>query len=617
MVTAPVILLLHKSSLTTAYRIKSGLPWSKLHGTRALAQDCDIIFDDFAGHIRNLFLEKQPIVAIASAGIVIRCLAECLRDKTNEPPVLAISINGASVVPLLGGHHGANELAEKIAEVLGTRAAITTASETTFGLALDQPPEGYYLANPENVKSVASAALNNHPVRINGEADWLTNSGLPVVTEPSSHFSNREIQHKAIEILISERNEHSEPGKLIYHPKCLAIGVGCERNCNSEELTVLVQTTLQTHDLSPHAVALLCSIDVKSDEPAIHETARNLGVPVRFFSATILNEQRHRLANPSDVVMREVGTPGVAEGSCLAAAGPMGHLIVEKLKSKRATCAIAKAPGPIDCQTLGRPRGRLSIVGIGPGKHEWRTIEAVATLEAAANIVGYELYLDLIVDLIGDKDVRPFPLGSEEERVRFALELAGEGRNVALVSSGDAGIYAMASLAFELVDQSGPRKLSPSARRVELNVIPGISAFQAAAARAGAPMGHDFCTISLSDLLTPWVAIENRIMAAAEADFVIAFYNPRSRNRTQHLKRAMEILAGYRPPDTPVITASRLGRDNENLSLFTIENFRCDHIDMQTLVIVGSGMSRIAETPDGKKWVYTPRGYNNKQGADS
>ena len=129
-------------------------------------------------------------------------------------------------------------------------------------------------------------------------------------------------------------------------------------------------------------------------------------------------------------------------------------------------------------------------------------------------------------------------------------------------------------------------------------------------------MGHDFCAISLSDLLTPWPIIEKRVEAAGRSDFVIAFYNPKSRTRTQHIDRAMKILKNFRPSHTPVITASRLGRENESLSLFTIENYCFDHVDMQTIVIVGSEMSKIVETPDGKKWVYTPRGYGTSQGTD-
>jgi cobalt-precorrin 5A hydrolase/precorrin-3B C17-methyltransferase len=223
----------------------------------------------------------------------------------------------------------------------------------------------------------------------------------------------------------------------------------------------------------------------------------------------------------------------------------------------------------------------------------------------ATDWVGYGLYLDLVADLKRDQTEHRFPLGGEEDRVRHAIELAKQGKQVALVCSGDAGIYAMAALVYEIID------LEPN--RISVDVIPGISAFQAAAAKAGAMIGHDFCCISLSDLLTPWEAIEKRVKAAAEGDFVISFYNPRSLKRRDQLERAFAILKGHRPPDTPVIIASNLGRAEENVRIVTFADFNPDDVDMLTLVMVGSSLSKSFARGDGRTYAYTPRGYAKKR----
>ncbi|HDO52290.1 MAG TPA: precorrin-3B C(17)-methyltransferase, partial [Rhizobiales bacterium] len=399
------------------------------------------------------------------------------------------------------------------------------------------------------------------------------------------------------------------------HPQCLALGVGCERGCEPHELIDLVRQTLETHNLAPQAIALVASLDVKADEAAVHALGEHLGVPARFFTPEELNAQADRLENPSDIVLREVGCPGVAEGAALACVGQAGGLIAGKTKSSRATCAIGRALRPLDPEGLGRPRGRLSVVGIGPGGEAWRSAEAVSILRAATDWVGYGLYLDLVADLGGRSREHRFDLGEEEARARHALELAGQGRDVALICSGDAGIYAMASLTFELLDTgSSGAPVSDAARRVEITVVPGISALQAAAAKAGAPLGHDFCAISLSDLLTPWEAIEKRLHAAADGDFVVALYNPKSRRRQGQLSKALTILRGARPGATPVVIAASLGRREERITTTTLKDFDETLVDMLTVVIVGSTATRrTAKTTPAR--VYTPRGYEMKEHA--
>jgi cobalt-precorrin 5A hydrolase/precorrin-3B C17-methyltransferase len=226
-------------------------------------------------------------------------------------------------------------------------------------------------------------------------------------------------------------------------------------------------------------------------------------------------------------------------------------------------------------------------------------------LANCTDVVGYGLYLDLLGPaMLAGKTRHETGLGAEEERARRALDLAASGRAVALVSSGDAGIYGLATLVFELLDRETGRA---DWRRVEVAVAPGLSALQAAAARAGAPLGHDFCAISLSDLLTPWPAIEARLRAAASADFVVALYNPRSERRGDRLDRARALLLERRPPETPVVVARNLGRAGETVAATTLAALDPARVDMLTIVIIGSSRTRLL--PGCPARVYTPRGY--------
>jgi cobalt-precorrin 5A hydrolase/precorrin-3B C17-methyltransferase len=306
--------------------------------------------------------------------------------------------------------------------------------------------------------------------------------------------------------------------------------------------------------------------------------------------------------------MREVGIAGVAEAAALRAAGPAASLVIAKTRSARATLAVAKAPEPL-IALPGRPRGRLSVIGLGPGAPAWRSPAAVAALVRATDWIGYGLYLDLAADLATGQAQHRYPLGGEADRVHHAIRLAGEGRDVALLCSGDAAIYGMASLASEMLDPTASMTVGPALRRIELEVVPGISAFQAASAAAGALIGHDFCCISLSDLMTPWPEIECRIRAAAEGDFVTALYNPRSLRRRDQLDQTIAVFREHRAATTPVITAANLGRSGERVTIAPLAEFDPDSVDMLTIVIVGSRQSRIYRRGDGRLVAYTPRGY--------
>ncbi|MFQ5624608.1 MAG: precorrin-3B C(17)-methyltransferase, partial [Paracoccaceae bacterium] len=459
--------------------------------------------------------------------------------------------------------------------------------------------EGWRLANPEDAKAAMAALLGGSGPRIEGENIF----GLPN-------------GHGPVRIVATEAPVPGDAETLVYHAKRYALGLGCARGCDAAEMQALVTRTLEAAGIAPGAVACVVSLDLKADESAVIETARWLDVPLRLFSAAELEAEVARLANPSEVVFAEVGCHGVAEGAALAAAGAGAELVVPKVKSANATCALARADTPIT-EMPGRARGRLSLVGIGPGRAAWRTPEATRAIAGADELVGYGLYIDLLGPLAAGKPRRDFPLGGEEDRCRHALERAGEGRDVALVCSGDAGIYAMGALVFELLDRDASAGgVSAAARRVEVVTAPGISALQAAAARAGAPLGHDFCAISLSDLLTPREDILRRVRAAADGDFVVAFYNPVSKRRRTLLAAARDILLAHRPAETPVLLAASLGRDGESLRYVRLDALSVDDVDMLTVVLVGASTSRLTALGEGPR-MYTPRGYGRKIGGGS
>src|SRR5262245_12640237 len=602
-IAVTVLIALSIGGAALAKRLQAALPEARLHGLRHRVADADVLFDDTGAHLRALFAAGEPIVGVCAAGILIRCLAPVLNDKRTEPPVIAVAEDGSAVVPLLGGHHGANELARKIAGALGIQPAVTTAGDVVHGVALDNPPDGWRVGNPQAAKSVMAALLAGDRVGLTVESTVEDCAWLKSIPFSDSVCDTA--------VIITDRSTRPSGDVLILHPAVIAVGVGCERGADPGEVSELVMRCLRDAEIAPESVAGIFSIALKAAEPAIHDLAGQLGVPTRFFSAEALLAETPRLSEKSEIVFRETGCWGVAEGAALAAAGPDGTLVLAKQRSARATCAIARAPRIIRAAEVGRARGRLFVVGIGPGEADARTAEADAAILAATDLVGYRLYLDLLGPLANSKTRHDFDLGAEEARVAHALDLAAEGRDVALISSGDAGIYAMGSLVFELIG----RAAQPGWARVEIICIPGVSAMQTAAARLGAPLGHDFCAISLSDLLTPWPVIEQRLRAAAVGDFVIAFYNPVSQRRRTQLAAARQILLTARPPETPVAVARNLGREGECVTVTTLGALDHAQVDMLSLVLVGSSTTRRVSRPDGGEWLYTPRGYEAKQSA--
>ncbi|MEG4802049.1 precorrin-3B C(17)-methyltransferase [Microcoleus sp. ARI1-B5] len=586
---SPAIIILGQNSLAIAQKISAVFPGSQIYGLVDRTSQTNINFSNFGETLRELFATQTPIIAICAAGIIIRTLAPLLSDKRAEPPVLAVAEDGSAVVPLLGGLHGVNDLAREIAAALGVQPAITTTGDIRFRTALLSPPQGYYLANPEDAKTFISNLLAGAKVQLEGAANWLWESNLPIAPEAQ------------LTIRVTEKAIVPTPDCLVYHPQIAAFALTNLSYVEPEVAVSYVQQILENAGLAAASVAGFFALKHEMGNPTLESISQYFKVPVRFLNLPELVEfdsVKLRENNPNF----EFTAAQIAQ----TAAGANSQA-VRCDRTNAFSCAIALATEPIDPSAIGISRGKLAIVGTGPGGAPWMSPEVKEILREATDWVGYKFYLDLAGTRREGQNRHDSDNREEIDRARFALDLAASGKSVAVVSSGDPGIFAMAAAVFEAIDFDS----KPEWEGIDIRVAPGISAMQAAAAAIGAPLGHDFCAISLSDILKPWEVIEQRIAAAASADLVMAFYNPISKQRIWQLKRAIEILLETRDAKTPVVLGRNLGRPGQSVRVCTLAELQPEDADMRTLVIVGSSQTRIIPRKYGDVWVYTPRRYEN------
>nr|WP_202446960.1 precorrin-3B C(17)-methyltransferase [Streptomyces sp. SID5468] len=527
--------------------------------------------------VARAFAECDRLVCFLATGAVVRLVTPLLADKATDPGVVCVDEAQQHAVALLGGHEGgANELAHAVGEVLGCRPVVTTATDAVGLPGLDTlgwPVEGA-------VAAVSRAMLDGDPVRLDAHDVHPLPALPPNVTATTD---------SDVRLVVGDRVEELDGRTAVLRPPSLVVGVGASRGAPTREVRELVESALAGAGLSARSVAALATVDAKADEPGVVATAEHFGVPLLTYPAAAL--EAIEVPNPSAAPLAAVGTPSVAEAAALAAA-PGGELLVPKRKSApegraaMATAAVARR----------RPRGRLAVVGLGPGARDLLTPRARTELRRASVVVGLDQYVDQIRDLLrpGTR-VLESGLGAEEERARTAVAQARAGHAVALIGSGDAGVYAMASPA-----------LAEATADIDVTGVPGVTAALAAAAVLGAPLGHDHVSISLSDLHTPWEVIERRVRAAAEADLVVTFYNPRSRGRDWQLPKALEILAAHRSPGTPVGVVHAASRPDERGEVTTLAALDVTTVDMVTVVTVGNTATREVAgrmvTPRGYRW---------------
>ncbi|QEY32209.1 precorrin-3B C(17)-methyltransferase [Synechococcus sp. RSCCF101] len=551
-----------------------------------------------AAELAQHWQQASAFVIAGAVGAVTRLIAPHLSDKHNDPAVVVIDPAGRFAIPVLGGHRaGGESLCRAVAACLGGTAVSTGSSGGEGnGLPLDCFGRDWGWrrgSGPWDQLMKRAAAGQDLTVRQEGGLDlWRR---LPsAVGESAGSDADGETGPAADLVIGAELNEGCR-----WHPPLLWIGVGCERDSSAGLIERAIDEALASANLAAAAVAGAASLDLKGDEAGLLHVLERRGWPLKLFPSSDLAAVA--VPTPSAEVARAVGTASVAEASALLAAGENARLPVSKRISRAAapergavTVAIALAS-----RQWAPQRGRLDCIGTGPGGLDQLTAAARTSLAEATAWVGYSLYLDLLEPLRRPDQLRvDGRLTEEQQRCDQALDLAGSGLRVALISSGDSGIYGMAGLALSRWLQR------PEQDRPSFRVQPGISAFQQAAARVGAPLMHDLCTISLSDRLTPWPRIRERLEAAAMGDFVVALYNPRSRDRDWQLQEALTILSRHRPATTPVLLARQLDREGESLAIHPLDSVPVEQVDMLTLVLVGNSSTSVREGV-----MLTPRGY--------
>ncbi|AFZ17072.1 precorrin-3B C(17)-methyltransferase [Allocoleopsis franciscana] len=591
-------------------------------------------------HIASLWHHHRAFVFCLATGAVVRLIAPLLEDKSRDPAVVVVDEQGKFVISLCSGHQGkAEQLARMIALQLGATPVLTGASA---GLGLPgvdilgvpfgwQRGEGDWtgvsaaVARGERVEVMQEAGSTlwqhhlpqGHPFQFGFPKYSATESEIIESQEqpqnPKSHpplpplmkggSQNPNLMPKA-KIWISPTQRRFSPEsdfpEVQWHPRVLWVGIGCERGTSRALIETAIEQVCQQHHLAESAIAGIATIDIKADEVGLIEVCRERNWPLCIFPADILRGVN--VPNPSAVVDKEVGTPSVAEAAAIFAAQSPALLVPKQIfRSPRqnpqgaVTVAIAQS----EREYTGRT-GQLLLVGTGPGQLDQITPAAQTAISRADVVIGYSLYIDLIAPLLRPGQiVEALPITQERQRAERAIELAQWGLTVAVVSSGDCGIYGMAGLVLEELRAKGWDGKVPG-----VQVFPGITALQSAASRVGAPLMHDFCAISLSDLLTPWEMIEKRLIAAAQADFVTALYNPRSRTRTEQIATARAIFLKYRKPMTPVALVRSAYRQDEQITLTTLEKLLDAPIDMLTTVLIGN-----ESTGTHGDWMITPRGY--------
>jgi cobalt-precorrin 5A hydrolase/precorrin-3B C17-methyltransferase len=582
-------------------------------------------------HLANLWQTYRAFVFCLTSGAVVRLIAPLLQHKSSDPAVVVVDEAGKFVISLCSGHQGgADKLARLIAQLIGATPVLTSAS-TSLGLAavdLLGIPFGWNKGEGDWT-SVSAAIARGESVQVIQDAGstlWQSTAsfGQSAFSFEASPATKARIWITPHTCTSAQLCVSTPLPEVRWHPRVLWVGIGCERGTSRQLIETAIEQVCRDRQLAENAIAGIATIDLKADEIGIVELCRDRNLPLRTFPSNAL--RTISVPTPSAVVEAEVGTPSVAEAAALCASldlfraktqrrkgldaneflvslplGTTSNLLVAKqiFRTEGQPGAVTVAIAQATQEYTGRT-GKLLLIGTGPGEINQMTPSAQAAVSSADAVIGYSLYIQLLASLLQPTQiVEALPITQERQRAQRAIELAQWGLTVAVVSSGDCGIYGMAGLVLEELQAQGWDGKTPN-----VEIFPGISALQAAAARVGTPLMHDFCAISLSDLLTPWEVIEKRLVAAAAADFVTAIYNPRSQTRIQQLTIARDIFLQYRDPNTPVAIVRSAYRQDEQIHLTTLNKLLDIPIDMLTTVLIGNQSTRTYAN-----WMITPRGY--------
>ncbi len=539
--------------------------------------------------------EIDLIIFIGSIAASIRIINSFLTSKDQDPGVIVIDNKCSKIVPLIGLHQSNTQnIACQIANLFGGEIIETNNSNNQSFLNLDAFGNQWGWQRFGNIKDWSKLVIkqaNNEKIfckQSSGNSLWKNSESGEIIHQ----INEKEIvkPDATFHVSIFENHETS------WHPPVLWIGIGCERNTSKDLIANSLKNFFESRNLSQKSIAGFATIDIKNNEKGILELVKEKNLPIKFFSKEDLSKMI--VPNPSNVVQNEIGTPSVAEASCLIAAGEESKLLEEKRIFKNESGAVTIAVAESKNQ-YNPTHGEIHIIGSGPGDISFLTNNARKALSRCTVWIGYKMYLDLIKPIKrNDQVLIESKLTEEKERCSKAIKLAEEGIKVALISSGESGFYGMAGLLLELL-QKIKKEFRPY-----FEVHPGISSVQLAAAISGAPLMNDFCLVSLSDKLTPWSLIEKRIEGALLGDFVIALFNPQSIERNWQLKSIIDICLKSRHSDTPVLIARQVGRDNQTKKFFTLNTIPFKEIDMLSIIIIGNSQTTLVD-----EIFLTPRGY--------
>ncbi len=548
---------------------------------------------------REILLKKWPeidlIIFIGSIAASIRIINSFLTSKDQDPGVIVIDNKCSKIIPLIGLHQSnIQNIACQIANLFGGEIIETNNSNDQSFLNLDAFGNQWGWKRSGNIKDWSKLVIKqakNEDIfckQLSGNRLWKTSESGEIINQINEKETEK--PDSTFHVSIFKNNSRN------WHPPVLWIGIGCERNTSKDLIRNSLNNFLESRNLSHQSIAGFATIDIKKDEKGILELAEEKNLPIKFFSKEDLSTII--VPNPSNVVQKEIGTPSVAEASCLLAAGKKSKLLEEKRIFKNQSGAVTIAIAESENQ-YNPTHGEIHIIGSGPGDISFLTNNARKALSRCTVWIGYKMYLDLIKPLKrSDQVLIESKLTEEKERCSKAIKLAEEGIKVALISSGESGFYGMAGLLLELL-----QKIEKEYRPY-FEVHPGISSVQLAAALSGAPLMNDFCSISLSDKLTPWSLIEKRIEGALLGDFVIALFNPQSIERNWQLKTVIDKCLQSRDGDTPVLIARQVGRGNQSTKFFTLKTIPFKKVDMLSIIIIGNSQTTLVD-----EIFLTPRGY--------
>lgn len=532
--------------------------------------------------LARFFLPGKMLIFVMALGIVARVTAKFLKGKDRDPGIIVIDESGNNVISYLGGHYAeVNKLALEIATYLKAHPVITTASDNKGLPPLDLwiKEHGFFIQNREKIYQTMSK--------------FNEKGGLKVYIEPELNYPLpqgfcRVLDIGEADVVISYKRQDLED-KLILIPRCLYAGVGFHEVLTETDFGELFRKVFDELNLEYKALKGIGTLDKKAEYLPLKNFALREGLKLMGFSRDEL--ARVETSTSSSVVKRTLGIESVSEASSLLAS--QGVLIYPKMVYKDFTIALALEPY--------RKIGKLYVVGIGPGSKDYLTLRALRVLSEVKAVVGYKTYLKQILPLIKNKEVYSFSMTQEIDRVKKAIELALSGKDTALVSGGDPGIYGMAGLVLEIIQKKRIK--------LEVEIVPGISALNMGNAILGAPLGNDFAVISLSDRLTPWEVIEDRLRQLLNTTLPLVIYNPRSKGRQAQFEKALMILREKRPPETPVAIINSASREEEETILSTLSDLPVEKVGMNSLIIVGG-----KDTQCLGNYLIAKRGYEKKYG---